>query len=237
VTEALHAKGFYIFLQLWALGRAARPELFNKEFPDHPYVSASPMALTERPNDVPRELTKDEIKEYVGWYPTAVQNKIMAGFDGVEANGAAGYLPDQFLQDVSTRIRLSAWSLYQDMRMKAAIPTLSYLVERLNARHPDLVYIDVIASGAIFSQGPEDPSVQFYINDIWAPRPTTGGYDRESGIQVAEETGQLIGCVRALSANPDLPFRLRISAGRADQHRAGASRLVASVNTNLASNR
>lgn len=51
------------------------------------------------------------------------------------------------------------------MRMKAAIPTLSYLVERLNARHPDLVYIDVIASGAIFSQGPEDPSVRLHTNE------------------------------------------------------------------------
>ncbi|TFK79093.1 NADH:flavin oxidoreductase/NADH oxidase [Polyporus arcularius HHB13444] len=244
VTEAVHAKGPYIFLQLWALGRAARPEQFHKEFPDYPYVSASPIALTERPNDVPRELTKDEIKEYVGWYATAAKNAIKAGFDGVELHGATGYLPDQFLQDVSNKrtdeyggsienrarfplevmdaivaaigakrsaIRLSPWSFFQDMRMNDPIPTFSYLVEQLKARHPDLAYIHVIASGAIFSKGPEDPSQEFFIQDIWAPRPaiTTGGYDRESGIKVAEETGQLVGYARAFSANPDLPFRLR----------------------------
>ncbi|RPD54771.1 NADH:flavin oxidoreductase/NADH oxidase [Lentinus tigrinus ALCF2SS1-7] len=247
VTDAVHAKGSYIYLQLWALGRAARPEHFHKEFPDYPYVSASPIAPKERPNDVPRELTKDEIKEYVGWYATAAKNAIKAGFDGVEVHGATGYLVDQFLQDVSNKrtdeyggsienrarfalevmdaivaaigakksaIRFSPWSFYQDMRMEDPIPQFSYLVEQLKARHPDLAYIHVATSNVMFSKGPEDPSCsqkEFFINDIWAPRPliTCGGYDRESGLKVAEETGQIIGYARAFSANPDLPFRLR----------------------------
>ena len=59
VTEAVHAKGSYIFVQLWALGRAARPEIFHQEYPDFPYVSSSPIPLSERPNDVPKELTKE----------------------------------------------------------------------------------------------------------------------------------------------------------------------------------
>ena len=34
-----------------------------------------------------------------------------------------------------------------------------------------------------------------FIHKLWAPRPliTTGGYNRETGMKVAEETGQLIG--------------------------------------------
>ena len=43
-----------------------------------------------------------EIKEYVRWFAEAAKNAVHgAGFDGVELHGANGYLPDQFLQDVS----------------------------------------------------------------------------------------------------------------------------------------
>ena len=59
VVDAVHAKGSYIYLQLWALGRAARPAMLHKEFPDYPYVSSSPIALSAHPEDVPRELTQD----------------------------------------------------------------------------------------------------------------------------------------------------------------------------------
>ena len=59
VVDAVHSKGSYIYLQLWALGRAARPAMLHKEFPDYPYVSASPIPLSERPDDVPRALTQD----------------------------------------------------------------------------------------------------------------------------------------------------------------------------------
>ena len=38
---------------------------------------------------------------------------------------------------------------------------------------------------------------------MWAPRATitTGGYDRESGLRVADETDQLVGYGRAFLAN------------------------------------
>lgn len=43
-----------------------------------------------------------EIKDYVRWFGEAASNAVhKAGFDGVEVHGANGYLPDQFLQDVS----------------------------------------------------------------------------------------------------------------------------------------
>ncbi|RPD53056.1 NADH:flavin oxidoreductase/NADH oxidase [Lentinus tigrinus ALCF2SS1-7] len=244
VTDAVHAKDSFIYSQLWALGRAARPELLQKEYPDAPYVSASPIPLSERPNDIPRELTKDEIKEYVGWYADAAKNAIKAGFDGVEIHGANGYLVDQFLQNVSnkrtdeyggpienrarfalevvdgivaaigadkTAIRLSPWSRFQDMREEDPVPTFTYLVNKFKERHPDLAYIHVVAPGAPGGEGPKDPSQSDFIKKLWGSRPviTCGGYDRESGLKVAEETGQIIGYARAFTANPDLPYRLR----------------------------
>lgn len=45
VTDAVHDKGSYIYLQLWALGRAATPEVLKGEDPNFPFISSS---------DVPR---------------------------------------------------------------------------------------------------------------------------------------------------------------------------------------
>ncbi|KAJ7131359.1 NADH:flavin oxidoreductase/NADH oxidase [Mycena epipterygia] len=104
ITDAVHAKGSFIYLQLWALGRAARPAELKAEDPSFPYVSASDIPLRERPaSDIPpRPLTVAEIQEYTKLYATAASNAVhKAGFDGVEVHSANGYLLDQFLQDVS----------------------------------------------------------------------------------------------------------------------------------------
>ena len=59
MVEAVHAKGSYIYLQLWAMGRTARPDVLHKEFPDAPFVAPSPIPMGKQAEPVPRELTKD----------------------------------------------------------------------------------------------------------------------------------------------------------------------------------
>ncbi len=56
VTDAVHKKGSYIYIQLWAIGRAADPKVLKEEDPDLPYVSASDVQLTGKPFP-PRPLT------------------------------------------------------------------------------------------------------------------------------------------------------------------------------------
>jgi NADPH2 dehydrogenase len=99
-----------MYLQLWALGRAASIEHLKKEDPSFEYVSAGDVPLPGTPQQEesgddaprPRPLTKAEIAEYVQLYATAARNAVeRAGFDGVEIHGANGYLPDQFLKDTS----------------------------------------------------------------------------------------------------------------------------------------
>ncbi|KAF8837215.1 FMN-linked oxidoreductase [Paxillus ammoniavirescens] len=108
VTDAVHAKGSYIFLQLWALGRTADPDVLAKQDPPSPYVSASPITLTGI-EDPPRALTEPEIEEYIAAYAKAASNAVHhAGFDGVEVHSANGYLLDQFLQSVSNT-RTDKW--------------------------------------------------------------------------------------------------------------------------------
>ncbi|KAI0742656.1 NADH:flavin oxidoreductase/NADH oxidase [Daedaleopsis nitida] len=245
ITDAVHAKGSYIFLQIAALGRSARPAQLKQENPDYPHVAPSPIALSTSPEDVPRELTKAEIKEYIGWFATAASNAVhRAGFDGIEIHGANGFFVDQFLQDMSNKrtdeyggsvenrsrfglelldavtaavgqskaaIRLSPWNTSQEMRMEDPVPQFSYFVQKIKEKYPQLAYLHVASPDGPDNRGPEDESQVHFIHKIWAPRPTitTGGYDRESGIRVAEETGQLVGYGKSFLANPDLPFRLR----------------------------
>ena len=103
IVDAVHANGSYIFIQLWAHGRAAHVELLKSEDPNSELVG--PSAIPMSPSDpTPRPMTTDEIDTYVRWHADAADRAVnQAGFDGVELHFANGYLPDQFLQDVSNQ--------------------------------------------------------------------------------------------------------------------------------------
>ncbi|MFO1439593.1 MAG: alkene reductase [Verrucomicrobiaceae bacterium] len=104
VTDAVHAKGGQIVLQLWHGGRACHPLLNGGAQPVAP--SAIPITGDEvhtpegkKPYVTPRELRDDEIPGIVAGFKKAAENAQAAGFDGVEVHGANGYLLDEFLRD------------------------------------------------------------------------------------------------------------------------------------------
>jgi N-ethylmaleimide reductase len=104
VTDAVHAKGGRIFLQLWHVGRISHPDLQeNGALPVAPSaVKPEGKAFTEAgfvPFVTPRALELGEIPGIIGQYRVASENAKRAGFDGVEVHGANGYLLDQFLLD------------------------------------------------------------------------------------------------------------------------------------------
>lgn len=132
VTDAVHANKSYIYLQLWALGRAAPLDALTNELgPGAKVVSASDIAI-QGGGSKPTPLTEQEIHEYVAWYAQAARNAITAGFDGVEIHGANGYLVDQFLQDVSNT-RTDAWGGSIDNRSRFAIEVTKAVVEAVGA--------------------------------------------------------------------------------------------------------
>ncbi len=105
VTEAVHAKGGRIFLQLWHVGRISHP-LYqpNGKLPVAPSaVRPRGMVLTpareQAPFETPRELGLSEIPSVIERFRDGARNALSAGFDGVELHSANGYLPDQFLRD------------------------------------------------------------------------------------------------------------------------------------------
>ncbi|KAI9924651.1 Chanoclavine-I aldehyde reductase fgaOx3 [Aspergillus wentii] len=161
VTDAVHEKGSYIYMQLWGLGRVADPDVLKSEGLD--FISSSP--IPEKADGVvPREMTEVEIRAFIDEYIQAAKNAIAAGFDGVEIHAANGYLIDQFIQDNSnqrtdawggsvenrarfaleiisgvvdavgadrTAVRFSPWSTFQAMRMEDPIPQFSYLARKV----------------------------------------------------------------------------------------------------------
>jgi N-ethylmaleimide reductase len=104
VTDAVHAKGGRIFLQLWHVGRISHPDLQpGGALPVAPSaILPQGETFTEtgmKPLVTPRALRRDELPGIIADYRRAAENAVAAGFDGVEVHAANGYLLDQFLRD------------------------------------------------------------------------------------------------------------------------------------------
>lgn len=104
VTDAVHAAGGRIVIQLWHVGRISHSSLLPG--------GAQPVSSTSRRSQaktfttegfvdtsVPRALRDDEIPGLIDDYRRAARNAMAAGFDGVEVHAANCYLLEQFLRD------------------------------------------------------------------------------------------------------------------------------------------
>lgn len=104
VTDAVHAAGGRIYVQLWHVGRISHSSLLPE--------GAAPVSSTSRrPNaqtfaaegfvDVspPRALRDEELPGLIEDYRHAARCALEAGFDGVEVHAANNYLLEQFLRD------------------------------------------------------------------------------------------------------------------------------------------
>ena len=103
ITDAVHAEGGRIVLQLWHVGRISDPIYLDGQLPVAPSAikPAGHVSLVRPMKDyeTPRALETEEIAGIVEAYRKGAENAREAGFDGVEIHGANGYLLDQFLQD------------------------------------------------------------------------------------------------------------------------------------------
>jgi N-ethylmaleimide reductase len=113
VTDAVHAEGGKIVVQLWHVGRVSHTELQPEGA-----KPVAPSAITARTKTVlikdgvptftetsePRALDASELPGIVHAYAVAARNAVeTSGFDGVEIHGANGYLLDQFLKTGSNK--------------------------------------------------------------------------------------------------------------------------------------
>jgi len=114
ITDAVHARGGHIFVQLMHTGRVGHPlnlppgaeVLAPSAVAAEGQVYTDAQGLQDYP--VPRAMTDAEVRHAIAEHVQAARNAIAAGFDGVELHGANGYLLEQFLSP-QTNQRTDAW--------------------------------------------------------------------------------------------------------------------------------
>jgi N-ethylmaleimide reductase len=126
VTDAVHAKGGKIFIQLMHGGRVGHPlNLPEGAELIAPSAIAAPGEMWTdqqqmQPHPVPRALSTDEVRATVAEYVRAAERAIEAGFDGVELHGANGYLIEQFLNPAANQ-RTDAYGGSNENRNRFAL--------------------------------------------------------------------------------------------------------------------
>jgi N-ethylmaleimide reductase len=112
IVNAVHAKGGFMFSQLWHTGRSSNVETTGGSTPvtasvnpeywsDASHLVSAPSGWVQPSPH--RALAIAEIKNIVEDYRKAAERAKAAGFDGVELHSGNGYLLDQFLQDGSNK--------------------------------------------------------------------------------------------------------------------------------------
>lgn len=136
VTEAVHARGGRIFMQLMHSGRVSHPSLLNGATPVAP-SAIRPAGQAWTPVGqvdfvTPRELRTEEIDGVIDEYRQATRRAIEAGFDGVELHAASGYLPEQFLSSGSNQ-RQDQYGGSVENRVRFVLEVLAAMVAEAGA--------------------------------------------------------------------------------------------------------
>lgn len=113
VSEAVHAEGGKIFMQLWHVGRVSHPVFQpGAGLPVAPTAMPVPgktFIVDSNGNGVwadvpvPQALTIEGIAQIVQDFRVAARHAMQAGMDGVEIHAGNGYLIDQFINSNSNR--------------------------------------------------------------------------------------------------------------------------------------
>ncbi|MFQ6774887.1 alkene reductase [Cereibacter sphaeroides] len=164
VTDAVHARGGHIAIQLWHVGRISHTSLLDGQKP----VAPSAIAAASRTFDgtgfvatsEPRALETDEIARVVEDYRKAARNAKAAGFDAVEIHAANGYLIDQFLRETSNK-RTDAYGGSQENRVR---------------------FLEEVVGAVVAEMGPGRTGIRFSpfsnANDVGIDSDTVGLFSR-----------------------------------------------------------
>jgi N-ethylmaleimide reductase len=104
ITQAVHAKGAKIFMQLMHTGRVTHP--LNLPAGARVLAPSTVAAAGEmytdtegvKPLPVPTAMSEADIKSTLQEFVQAAKNAVAAGLDGVELHAANGYLLEQFIR-------------------------------------------------------------------------------------------------------------------------------------------
>jgi 2,4-dienoyl-CoA reductase-like NADH-dependent reductase (Old Yellow Enzyme family) len=242
ITEAVHAAGGMMLLQLWHVGRISDPEYLGGALPVAPSAIAAKghvsLMRPKRDYVVPRALELSEIPGIVAEYRRGAENAKRAGFDGVEVHGANGYLLDQFLQD-STNRRTDAYGGSIENRARLMLEAVDACIEVWGA---DRVGLHLAPRCDSHTMGDSNPLATFgYVAEQTGKRKIAFLCTREhqgpdaispelkkifGGVLIANEAftketaeaaiasgdADAVAFGKQFIANPDLPERFKLNA-------------------------
>ncbi|MDQ5897641.1 MAG: N-ethylmaleimide reductase [Pseudomonadota bacterium] len=153
VTDAVHAQGGRIVMQLMHAGRISHPSLLPAGALPVAPSAIQPKGQTWTDQGLqdmvtPHALSTDEIAQVVADYRAATRRALAAGFDGVELHAASGYLPEQFLSSGSNQ-RTDAYGGSVANRARFVLEVLAAMVAEAGAGRvgmkiaPEMGYNDI----------------------------------------------------------------------------------------------
>ena len=161
ITDAVHAKGGLIIMQIAHDGRQSHVDLSNGAAPIAPsVVPFEGKAFTQNgwvPVSPHREIALDEIPALIESFRRGAERAKAAGFDGIELHAANGYLVDTFLQDGTNR-RADAYGGSIANRMRFPLELTEALISVFGA---DRVGVRISPSGIWGAISDSDPQATF----------------------------------------------------------------------------
>ncbi len=170
VTDAVHAAGGRIFVQLMHTGRVGHPaNLPAGARLLAPSAVAAPGEMwtdTEgmQPHPAPLEMSEQDIAAAIQEFATACNNAVTVGFDGVELHGANGYLIDQFLNTAANR-RSDRWGGSLENRIRFAVEVARAAAKAIGA---DRVGMRISPYGVSIGMAPDADMDALYLRLIEA---------------------------------------------------------------------
>jgi N-ethylmaleimide reductase len=169
VTDAVHARGGRIYIQLWHVGRVSHTLLQpNGGAPVAPsairakgktFVNGTFTDISE-----PRALELSEIPGIIEDFRRGAANAVAAGFDGVEIHGANGYLLDQFAKD-GTNKRNDAYGGSIENRAKLMLEVSKVVAEEVGADRTGIRISPVTPANDISDSNPQ-PLFDYIVDQL-----------------------------------------------------------------------
>lgn len=175
LTDAVHEEGGRIFLQLMHAGAYAK----RKEHGGIPAVAPSSYYCSFT-RETANELSVKEISDIVTYFKEAAVRAKVAGFDGIELIGSAGYLIAEFLSK-ATNHRQDSYGGNLKGRAKFLLEILATVREGVGDSYPVIVRLsgsDFISNGNSFQEFQE---IGRLIEEKADAINVTGGW-HESGV-------------------------------------------------------
>jgi 2,4-dienoyl-CoA reductase-like NADH-dependent reductase (Old Yellow Enzyme family) len=152
LVDVVHEKGTPIAIQInHGGGTVSRAVTGSRP------VAPSSLIHPRRGNEVPRQMSRDEIEEVISSFRDAARRASKAGFDAVEVHGAHGFLLNQFLSPLTNK-RQDRYGGTLENRVRLPCRIIQEIRRALGSNFPVLYRIgvdDLLPRGVTLQEGVE----------------------------------------------------------------------------------